>query len=293
MLFRTLSCALMVATLSVASAQAFALEAPELPILRETFASTVPTKYQIALTPELQAAQNAAIKSYPEVQALTAPEFLVVVNRHPKAQSLSIVVTDGKTVEYIGSAKVSTGDLKRKKHFSTPLGLFENKREFGNYRAEGTKNENGVRGYGKKGMRVYDFGWQESTASWGAGLPAQIRLQMHATDPDVLEARLGAPASQGCVRIQTSVNTFIDQYGVMDKNYVPSATDAPGWVLSKTKKLDKYDGRYMIVMEHAPTAIVVPTLQTLTTVPQMLLKAPTANALVASVGTTPIFSAPK
>lgn len=275
---RTFSSALLFAAASVVSNQAMAIEVPELPSLRETFSASVPAKYQVVLTPELQMAQNAAIKSYPEIQALTAPEFVVVINRHHKAQSLSVVLTDGKTIEYIGSAKVSTGDLNRKKHFATPIGLFENKREFGNYRAEGTKNENGVRGYGKKGMRVFDFGWQDSVASWGGRGPASIRLQMHATDPDVLEARLGMPASQGCVRIQSGVNAFIDQYGVMDKNYVPSATDAPGWVLSKVKKLDKYDGRYMIVMEQAPAAVVAaPSVQPSTT----------ATAPVASVGTTP------
>lgn len=282
---RTFTSALIFSAFAVTAGQALALEAPELSTLRETFAASVPDKYKVVLTPELQAAQDAAIKSYPEVQALTAPEFLVVVNRHAKAQNLSVVLTDGKTIEYIGSAKVSTGDLKRKKHFHTPIGLFENKREYGNYRAEGTKNENGIRGYGKKGMRVFDFGWQDSIGSWGNNAPAQIRLQMHATDPDVLEAKLGNPASQGCVRIQAGVNAFIDQYGVMDKNYVASATDAPGWVLSKSKKLDKYDGRYMIVMEQAPAVVVVPTTAATTA-------APAQNAPVASVGTTPAAVAP-
>ena len=303
---RTFSSALIFAAMSAAAGQALAQTpvatpaaplavaptsnlAPELAALRETFAAGVPAKYQVVLTPELQAAQDAAIRSYPEVQALTAPEFLVVVNRHAKAQSLSVVLTDGKTIEYIGSAKVSTGDLKRKKHFHTPIGLFENKREFGNYRAEGTKNENGIRGYGKKGMRVFDFGWQESVGSWGRGDPAQIRLQMHATDPDILESKLGNPASQGCVRIQAGVNTFIDQYGVMDKNYGPTATDAPGWVLSKSKKMNKYDGRYMIVMEHAPAPVVTPT--TATPAAQAASTPTTGAAPAASVGTTPAATA--
>ena len=276
---RTFSSALAFSVISAFTGQAFAFDAPELSMLRETFSAGVPMQYQIALTPEMQAAQDAAIKSYPEVQALVAPEFLVVVNRHAKVQSMSVVLTDGKIIHYIGSAKVSTGDLNRKKYFATPIGLFENKREYGNYRAQGTKNENGIRGFGKKGMRVFDFGWQDSVASWGARGPASIRLLIHATDPDVLEARLGATASQGCVRIQTGVNVFLDEYGVLDKNYLPSATDAPGWVLSKKKKFDKYEGRYMIVMEQAP-AIVAPVVQTPATVS-------TRTAPVASVGTTP------
>lgn len=277
---RHFSSALLFVAMTGFTGTALAMDIPELSALREVFSTGVPEKYQVALTPELQAAQDAAILSYPEIQALMAPEFVVVVNRHAKTQSMSVVLTDGKTIEYIGSSKVSTGDLNRKKHFHTPIGLFENKREFGNFRAEGTKNDNGIRGYGKKGMRVFDFGWQESVGSWGKRAPAQIRLLMHATDPDVLEPRLGVPASQGCVRIQAGVNTFIDEYGVMDKNYVPSATAAPGWVLSKAKKLDKYDGRYMIVMEQAPAPVVAASPATPPTVS-------TGPLPVASVGTQP------
>lgn len=252
---RSFSSALLLVTLAGFSGHAMAMDVPELAGIREVFAAAVPEKYRMVLTPEMQIAETAAIKSYPEVQALVAPEFLVVVNRHPNVQSMSVVITDGKAVEFIGSAKVSTGHLNRKLYFQTPIGIFENKREFGNYRAEGTKNENGVRGLGRKGMRVFDFGWQDSVASWGARGPASIRLQMHATDPDLLESRLGTPASKGCVRIQTGVNAFIDQYGVLDKHYVGSETEAAGWVVSKIKKMDKYDGRYMVVMEQAPTPV--------------------------------------
>ena len=238
-----------------ASTWASAFDVPELASMRTDFAELVPPQYQVELTPEIQEATSMAIRSYPEVQALTEPEFLVVVNRHPNAQSMSVVVTDGQSVEYVGSAKTSTGHLNRKGYFQTPIGIFENKREFGNYRAQGTKNDNGVRGLGKKGMRVFDFGWQDSIASWGARGPASIRLQMHATDPDLLEQRLGSPASKGCVRIQTGVNTFIDTYGVLDKHYTGSDTEEPGWVLSKAKKMSKYDGRYMVVMEQGPAAL--------------------------------------
>ncbi len=237
------------------STWASAFDVPELASMRTDFADLVPPQYQVELTPEIQEAMDMAIRSYPEVQALTEPEFLVVVNRHPNAQSMSVVVTDGQSVEYVGSAKTSTGHLNRKGYFQTPIGIFENKREFGNYRAQGTKNDNGVRGLGTKGMRVFDFGWQDSIASWGARGPASIRLQMHATDPDLLEQRLGSPASKGCVRIQTGVNTFIDTYGVLDKHYTGSDTEEPGWVLSKAKKMSKYDGRYMVVMEQGPPAL--------------------------------------
>ena len=285
---RTFSSALVFSTMSAFTGHAFAFDAPELSILREKFSASVPSQYQVALTPEMQAAQDAAIRSYPEVQALMAPEFLVVVNRHAKVQSMSVVLTDGKIIHYVGSAKVSTGDLNRKKYFATPIGLFENKREYGNYRAQGTKNENGIRGFGRKGMRVFDFGWQDSVASWGARSPASIRLLIHATDPDVLEARLGATASQGCVRIQTGVNVFLDEYGVLDKNYLATDTTAAGWVLSKTKKFNKYDGRFMIVMEQAPTAMVAPTMQAPSLAPTAApTTLPMGTAPTPSIGTTP------
>ena len=35
------------------------------------------------------------------------------------------------------------------------------------FRAEGTFNDNGIRGYGRKGMRVFDFGWVVSERGWG------------------------------------------------------------------------------------------------------------------------------
>ena len=46
---------------------------------------------------------------------------------------------------------------------------------------------------------------------WGAGGKSIMRLQMHVTDPDVLERRLGERASNGCIRISATLNRFIDR----------------------------------------------------------------------------------
>lgn len=46
-----------------------------------------------------------------------------------------------------------------------------------------------------------------------------MRLQMHATDPDLLERRLGSAQSKGCIRIPASLNRLIDCYGVLDAEY--------------------------------------------------------------------------
>jgi len=96
------------------------------------------------------------------------------------------------------------------------------------YRAEGTYNENGIRGLGIKGMRVWDFGWQNAVKGWRSdGERGDIRLLMHATDPAGLEQRIGRPASQGCVRIPTALNKFLDRHGVLDFDYERAAmTDA-------------------------------------------------------------------
>lgn len=230
------------------STNIFALDATALQAVQQyqqEFASTVPDHYKVTLSDEQTAKLKSEVLQYAPIQQLASPEFVVVVNRHPKGQSMSVVLADSQSVEVIGTSKVSTGMTQRKHYYLTPVGIFENKRENGTYRAEGTKNENGVRGLGKKGMRVFDFGWQPSHAGWGARGPADIRLQIHATDPDLLERRLGSPASKGCVRVQSEVNRFLDQYGVLDKHY----QDAPAWMLSPNKKSSPYEGRFMVVYE--------------------------------------------
>jgi lipoprotein-anchoring transpeptidase ErfK/SrfK len=226
------------------SASAMADLASDAQAFREKFERQVDVKFQTHPAPEAISAHQVAIASEAQIATLPSPEFIVVVDRAPEVQSLSIYLTDGKTSEYIGSARVSTGQPNRKEYFFTPTGLFENKSEFGNYRAQGTKNENGVRGLGSAGMRVFDFGWQGSNAGWGNHFPAKIRLQMHATDPDLLEQRLGKQASKGCVRVHHDVNRFIDENGVLDKNY-----DGGSWVLSKKKLANPYDGRFMLVLD--------------------------------------------
>ena len=59
---------------------------------------------------------------------------------------------------YVGAAPVSTGKVGQFDHFETPTGVFAHTLRNPDFRAEGTKNANGILGYGAKGMRVYDFG---------------------------------------------------------------------------------------------------------------------------------------
>ena len=134
------------------------------------------------------------------------PQLVVVVDRNPRVQQLMMVAASpAEPWRVIGGGAISTGQTGRFDHYVTPTGVFHVTDAILGYRAEGTLNENGIRGLGAKGMRVWDFGWQVAKKGWAevAGKPEStpIRFMLHATDPDKLEQRLGRPASQGCIRM--------------------------------------------------------------------------------------------
>src|SRR5207244_647898 len=81
-------------------------------------------------------------------------------------------------------SKVSTGSPHGFEHFLTPTGVFPHTDRILDWRAEGTFNENHVRGLGLEGMRVWDLGWQRAVKGWGPpGGVGKMRLLLHATDP--------------------------------------------------------------------------------------------------------------
>jgi hypothetical protein len=168
---------------------------------------------------------RAAIDAAPVM--IERPQLLVVVDRNPAAQQLRIVLAQPDAAwEVIGGSKVSTGQTGRRGYYITPVGVFLHTDGILDYRALGTFNENHIRGLGLKGMRVWDFGWQTADRGWGAERdPSDIRLLMHATDPDYLEQRLGRAASKGCVRIPAAMNRFLDLHGVLDADYERAARD--------------------------------------------------------------------
>jgi len=153
-------------------------------------------------------------------------QIVMVVDRNPLVQRVCFVLAlPNGDWSVIGGTRVSTGQSGRKYYYITPTGVFENGVDRLGYRAEGTKNENGIRGIGAKGMRVWDMGWQWATKGW---LPShekgEIRLEIHATDPDFLESRLGRPASEGCIRVPAKLNVFMDHYGILDAEYEQAAS---------------------------------------------------------------------
>lgn len=168
-----------------------------------------------------------------EITAAAMPidhvQLVVVVDRSARVQQLRIILAAPDAEwQMIGGSRVSTGQKGRFDHYVTPRGVFHSTDAILGFRAEGTLNENGIRGLGAKGMRVWDFGWHTAMKGWTevAGKPDRtpIRLMLHATDPDKLEQRLGRPASQGCVRVPATLNRFLDQHGVMDADYERAAT---------------------------------------------------------------------
>jgi hypothetical protein len=182
----------------------------------------------------------------------TASQFFLVVDRHPQVQVAMILWRDpGGGYYLIGASPVSTGKPGRYEHFLTPLGVFDNSVANFDFRAEGTINENGIRGFGVEGMRIYDFGWQEANRGWGRGGRSPMRLLMHSTDPDLLEPRIGSPQSKGCIRIPAALNEFLDRYGILDADYFQAAEAAGGtlWVLRPDREPTLWPGRYLIVVE--------------------------------------------
>ena len=150
-----------------------------------------------------------------------------------------------------------TGQSGRRGYFITPVGAFLHTDGILDYRALGTFNENHIRGLGVKGMRVWDFGWQPAERGWRVESDmAEIRLLMHATDPDYLEQRLGRPASQGCVRVPASMNRFLDKHGVLDADYERAAVDSPAFraILATGHQPTPLAGNVLIVFDSSPVS---------------------------------------
>ena len=193
---------------------------------------------------------------------LDRPQLLVVVDRNPRIQAMCIVLArpDGPW-EALGGARVSTGQPGRFDHYITPTGVFEHTALILDYRAEGTYNENHIRGLGLKGMRVWDFGWQSARKGWRAdGERGDIRLLLHATDPAILEQRIGRQASSGCIRIPAAMNRFLDRHGVLDAEYEQAARDDPGFraVLLADRTPTPLAGTALVIVDSSEPEATLP-----------------------------------
>jgi len=215
-------------TATVATEDAAPLEvllARELDRLRAAFEAEVPKHTGVEPARAREMIERARATLADNAVLLERPQLIIVVDRNPVAQDLALVLAQPRGAwKIIGTTKVSTGQRGRFDYYITPTGVFFHTDAILGYRAEGTYNENGIRGLGTKGMRVWDFGWQNAAKGWREdGARGDIRLMMHATDPTALEPRLGRPASQGCVRIPSALNSFLDRHGVLDVDYERAA----------------------------------------------------------------------
>lgn len=225
-----------------------------LPLAAEIDGRALAATYAAEVTPRvsLSSAEQEFYARYLETLYELAPErFVALVDRAPGVQSILLFWRAGDGYfHFIGGSPVSTGKPGRFDYFETPVGVFEHTVENPDYRAEGTRNEFGIRGYGLKGMRVFDLGWTMGKKGWGDRQESVMRLQMHATDPDILERRLGEPQSKGCIRISSSLNVFLDRYGILDADYQRAVWEGKRpLVLRPDWEPAPWAGRYVVVVD--------------------------------------------
>ncbi|MBU6490119.1 MAG: L,D-transpeptidase [Burkholderiales bacterium] len=214
---------------------------------------------RLAVPPAAQSAYGERLQAALTGKGLGAlvRQYVVLVDRNPNVQALFIYFRGDPAGKWtlIGASPVSTGWPGRYDHFVTPLGVFEHTPSNMDFRAEGTPNENGIRGYGARDMRIFDFGWTDAERGWGKGGISSMRFQMHATDPDKLEPLLGIRHSKGCVRIPNSLDRFLDHYGVLDAEYEAAADAGVGfWVLHSDRAVTPWAGRYLVVVDSGAKA---------------------------------------
>jgi hypothetical protein len=178
-------------------------------------------------------------------------QIFVVIDRSPVVQAaFLLLLTPSSDWHWVGATAVSTGKPGSFEHFISPFGVFRHTPDNPDFRSAGTYNQNHIRGYGARGMRVFDFGWQTAERGWGVGGNSPMRLAMHATDPERLEARFGSVASEGCIRIPAKLNTFLDHYGVLDADYeIAQAGGITLRVLRPDRQPLPWPGRFLVVID--------------------------------------------
>lgn len=218
--------------------------------LRDIYAHTVDRRLELPAAEQAYYAtliQNELQRAgFPQLEA----QYLIAVDRSAQVQAVFLYwLSDNGKLEFIGASPASSGTSAGFEYFETPLGIFDHGTANQDFRAEGTKNSKGLRGYGHKGLRVYDFGWVEARRTWRDGT-GKMRLQMHSTDPARLEARLGTAQSKGCIRIPASLNELIDRYGILDAGYEQSVLHGQiPWLLRQDRQPTRWSGRYLVIVD--------------------------------------------
>ncbi|WP_408521067.1 L,D-transpeptidase [Paraburkholderia sediminicola] len=221
-------------------------------LLRDVFAQDVTRRLKVPAAEQHAYAGRLQTALGEHMLGSLSGEYVVMVDRNANVQALFIYfrATPADSWQMIGASPVSTGRPGEYDHFITPLGVFDHTPSNMDFRSEGTLNENRIRGYGKRDMRIFDLGWAQGERGWGKGGMSQMRFQMHATDPDRLEPLLGIRHSKGCVRIPASLNAFIDHYGILDAEYAALVESGKSlWVLKSDRQVTPWAGRYIVVVD--------------------------------------------
>lgn len=219
--------------------------------LAANFEREVDRRLEVPQQEQLRYAQLLSAELTRAGIADSASQYLLLVDTSPDVQAVFLYwQDDAERPHFVGASPVSTGKPGRIDYFLTPLGVFDHSLKNRDFRAEGTYNKNGIRGLGAKGMRAYDFGWATATRGWDGNGPGQMRLLMHATDPDALEPYLGAARSKGCIRIPATLNGFIDRYGLLDYDYQRALDRGVRlWVLRPDRTPTRWPGRYLVTID--------------------------------------------
>ncbi|PMS32302.1 L,D-transpeptidase [Paraburkholderia rhynchosiae] len=221
-------------------------------LLRDVFARHVTRRLNLPAAEQRAYADRLQAALREHVLGGVSGEYVAMVDRNPNVQALFIYfrAAPADAWKMIGASPVSTGRPGEFDHFVTPLGVFEHTPSNMDFRSEGTENDNHIRGYGKRDMRIFDLGWAQAERGWGKGGISQMRFQMHATDPERLEPLLGVRHSKGCVRIPASLNTFLDHYGILDAEYAALVDAGKSlWVLKSDRQIVPWAGRYIVVVD--------------------------------------------
>lgn len=224
--------------------------------LAASYSNEVTLRLQVPRQEQLRYAQLLKAALVNAGKTLQRSQYIVVLDRNPQVQAVFLYWLDNETRKasphFIGASPASTGKPGEFDYFITPLGVFDHTLANPDFRAEGTPNKLGIRGFGAKGVRVFDFGWVLGTRGWGSGGTSQMRLLMHATDPEHLEHHLGEPRSRGCIRIPESLIAFIDRYGLLDADYEQAlASGQQPWVLRPDRTPTPWSGRYLVIVDSA------------------------------------------
>lgn len=185
-------------------------------------------------------------------------QYVLLLDRSPQVQAILLywleLAPEAPRFHFIGASPVATGKPGAFDYFVTPTGVYAHTTAHPDFRAEGTRNSLGIRGFGRKGMRIYDLGWVQAQRGWGCEGEGEMRLLMHATDPDTLEPWLGEPQSKGCIRIPASLNDFIDRYGILDADYERALAEGKKlWVLRRDRTPTPWSGRYLVIVDSGRT----------------------------------------